>query len=41
MRPGQILDCMPFLHRMRRAHILLTDSGGIREEGAELGKPIR
>jgi UDP-N-acetylglucosamine 2-epimerase (non-hydrolysing) len=25
---------------MRRAHIILTDSGGIQEEGPSLGKPI-
>jgi UDP-N-acetylglucosamine 2-epimerase (non-hydrolysing) len=25
---------------MRRAHILITDSGGIQEEGPSLGKPI-
>jgi UDP-N-acetylglucosamine 2-epimerase (non-hydrolysing) len=25
---------------MRRAHLLITDSGGIQEEGPSLGKPI-
>jgi UDP-N-acetylglucosamine 2-epimerase (non-hydrolysing) len=29
-----------FVDLMRRAHILLTDSGGIQEEGPSLGKPI-
>lgn len=31
---------VPFVDLMRRAHILLTDSGGIQEEGPSLGKPI-
>lgn len=34
------LDYVPFVDLMRRAHILLTDSGGIQEEGPSLGKPI-
>jgi UDP-N-acetylglucosamine 2-epimerase (non-hydrolysing) len=25
---------------MRRSHILLTDSGGVQEEGPSLGKPV-
>lgn len=29
-----------FVHLMGRAHILLTDSGGIQEEGPSLGKPV-
>lgn len=29
-----------FVDLMRQAHILLTDSGGIQEEGPSLGKPI-
>ena len=29
-----------FVELMRRAHILLTDSGGIQEEGPSLGKPV-
>jgi UDP-N-acetylglucosamine 2-epimerase len=35
--PVEYLD-MVFL--MRRAHILITDSGGIQEEGPALGKPV-
>ena len=31
---------MPFVDLMRRARFLLTDSGGIQEEGPSLGKPI-
>ena len=31
---------MPFVDLMRRAHVLLTDSGGIQEEGPSLGKPV-
>ena len=34
------LDYVPFVDLMRRAHLLLTDSGGIQEEGPSLGKPI-
>lgn len=34
------LDYVPFVDLMRRAHILLTDSGGVQEEGPSLGKPI-
>ena len=30
----------PFAHLMRQAHIILTDSGGIQEEGPSLGKPV-
>ena len=33
-------DYVPFVDLMRRAHILITDSGGIQEEGPSLGKPI-
>jgi UDP-N-acetylglucosamine 2-epimerase (non-hydrolysing) len=29
-----------FVYLMDRAHILLTDSGGIQEEGPSLGKPV-
>jgi UDP-N-acetylglucosamine 2-epimerase (non-hydrolysing) len=29
-----------FVDLMRRAHILLTDSGGVQEEGPSLGKPV-
>lgn len=34
------LDYVPFVDLMRRAHLLLTDSGGIQEEGPSLGKPV-
>src|ERR1041385_7937537 len=34
------LDYVPFVDLMRRACILLTDSGGIQEEGPSLGKPV-
>jgi UDP-N-acetylglucosamine 2-epimerase (non-hydrolysing) len=34
------LDYVPFVDLMRRATILLTDSGGIQEEGPSLGKPV-
>ncbi len=34
------LDYVPFVDLMRRADILLTDSGGVQEEGPSLGKPI-
>jgi UDP-N-acetylglucosamine 2-epimerase (non-hydrolysing) len=38
-----LLDPMPyheFVHLLRRAHLLVTDSGGIQEEAAALGKPV-
>jgi UDP-N-acetylglucosamine 2-epimerase (non-hydrolysing) len=31
---------VPFVDLMRKAHVLLTDSGGIQEEGPSLGKPV-
>ncbi len=34
------LDYVPFVDLMRRAYILITDSGGVQEEGPSLGKPI-
>jgi len=34
------LDYLPFVDLMRRAHLLITDSGGVQEEGPSLGKPI-
>lgn len=34
------LDYLPFVHLMSRAHIILTDSGGIQEEAPSLGKPV-
>jgi UDP-N-acetylglucosamine 2-epimerase (non-hydrolysing) len=34
------LDYVPFVDLMRRAYLLVTDSGGVQEEGPSLGKPI-
>ena len=34
------LAYVPFVDLMRRAYLLLTDSGGIQEEGPSLGKPV-
>ena len=34
------VDYVEFVDLMRRAYILLTDSGGIQEEGPSLGKPV-
>lgn len=34
------LSYVPFVDLMRRARILITDSGGVQEEGPSLGKPI-
>jgi UDP-N-acetylglucosamine 2-epimerase (non-hydrolysing) len=34
------LEYVPFVDLMRRAYLLLTDSGGIQEEGPSLGKPV-
>ncbi len=33
-------DYMPFVYLMSRAHIILTDSGGVQEEAPSLGKPV-
>ncbi len=33
-------DYLPFVFLMDRAHIILTDSGGIQEEAPALGKPV-
>ena len=33
-------DYLPFIYLMTRAHIILTDSGGIQEEAPSLGKPV-
>jgi len=33
-------DYLPFVYLMTRAHIILTDSGGIQEEAPALGKPV-
>lgn len=34
------LDYLPFVWLMNRADLILTDSGGIQEEGPSLGKPV-
>ncbi len=34
------LDYVPFVDLLQRAYLLITDSGGIQEEGPSLGKPI-
>ena len=34
------MSYVPFVDLMRRAYLLITDSGGIQEEGPSLGKPI-
>lgn len=33
-------DYLPFVYLMNRAHLILTDSGGIQEEAPSLGKPV-
>ena len=33
-------DYAPWVHLMRRAYLILTDSGGIQEEAPALGKPV-
>ena len=34
------LEYVPFVELMRASHILITDSGGVQEEGPSLGKPV-
>jgi UDP-N-acetylglucosamine 2-epimerase (non-hydrolysing) len=34
------LEYVPFVDLMRRAYLVITDSGGVQEEGPSLGKPI-
>jgi len=34
------VDYVPFVDLMRRAYILISDSGGVQEEAPSLGKPI-
>lgn len=34
------MDYEPFVNLMSKAHIILTDSGGIQEEAPSLGKPV-
>ncbi|HAZ4292527.1 TPA: UDP-N-acetylglucosamine 2-epimerase (non-hydrolyzing), partial [Escherichia coli] len=31
---------LPFVYLMNKAHIIVTDSGGIQEEAPSLGKPV-
>lgn len=33
-------DYLPFVQLMRRAELILTDSGGVQEEAPSLGKPV-
>lgn len=33
-------DYLPFVYLMKRADIILTDSGGVQEEAPSLGKPV-
>jgi len=34
------LDYVPFVYLLSRAHLVLTDSGGVQEEAPALGKPV-
>ena len=34
------LDYLPFVNLMRRARLIVTDSGGVQEEAPSLGKPV-
>ncbi len=34
------LDYLPFVAAMKRAYLILTDSGGVQEEAPALGKPV-
>jgi UDP-N-acetylglucosamine 2-epimerase (non-hydrolysing) len=34
------LNYLPFVYLMKRAYLILTDSGGIQEEAPSLGKPV-
>jgi UDP-N-acetylglucosamine 2-epimerase (non-hydrolysing) len=34
------LDYLAFVHLMKRSFLILTDSGGLQEEGPSLGKPV-
>ena len=36
----QPLDYVAFVHLLARADLVLTDSGGVQEEGPALGKPV-
>lgn len=34
------LEYLPFVHLMKKAYLVLTDSGGLQEEAPSLGKPV-
>ena len=34
------LDYVPFVHLMKRAYLVITDSGGVQEEAPSLDKPV-
>ncbi len=34
------VDYLPFVYLMTRAHLIVTDSGGVQEEAPSLGKPV-
>lgn len=34
------LNYLPFVHLLKKAYLVLTDSGGVQEEGPSLGKPV-
>jgi UDP-N-acetylglucosamine 2-epimerase (non-hydrolysing) len=34
------LDYLPFVQLLKRCYLVLTDSGGLQEEGPSLGKPV-
>ncbi|MCZ2108529.1 MAG: UDP-N-acetylglucosamine 2-epimerase, partial [Dehalococcoidia bacterium] len=36
----QPLDYVAFTHLLAKAHLILTDSGGVQEEAPALGKPV-
>lgn len=36
----QPLEYLPFVAAMQRAHLILSDSGGVQEEAPALGKPV-
>ena len=34
------LDYLPFVYLMKRAYLIVTDSGGVQEEAPSIGKPV-
>jgi UDP-N-acetylglucosamine 2-epimerase (non-hydrolysing) len=34
------VEYLPFIYLMNRAHLIITDSGGVQEEAPSLGKPV-